>query len=322
MSRILYTKERWELVLDTNKRLMEQYLRNCKIEKKRPSTINEYFNDLRFFLSWNLLFNDNMSVLDFKKRHFDEYKYFALYERGNSNARVNRVLSAIRTMMSYAEDDDDEYEDYFRNPAAKIKGLEKEPIRAIAFLSQGQIDLLRTYLLENEMYKHLFLLDILYDSGARINEIFQVNKNSTIEDGYIKVICKGGKAEYILLHDRAMESLNLYLETLESGAPFWPNREGLPSTRTDTLRYLVNDMYVILKDLDETTPYFTPHSFRHTMIENMCNGSHYMCEKIGRPYTLEEVQLLVHHASTDMTSKYRKPRGHEVVFDLFGIKIS
>ena len=322
MSRILYTKERWELVLDTNKKLMDQYLRNCKIEKKRPNTINEYFNDLRFFLCWNLLYNSNMSVLDFRKRHFDEYKYFALYERGNSNARVNRVLSAIRTMMSFAEDDDDEYEDYFRNPASKVKGLEKDPVKVIAFLSQEQIDLLRNYLQENKMFKHLFLLDILYDSGARINEIFQVNKNSTIEDGYIKVICKGGKPEYILLHDRARESLSMYLESLVPGSPFWPNKHGLPAAGTSTLRGWVGDMYLILKELDETTPYFTPHSFRHTMIENMCNGSHYMCEKIGRPYTLEEVQLLVHHASTDMTSKYRKPRGHEIVFDLFGIKIS
>lgn len=322
MGRILYTKERWERVLDVNKRLMEQYLRNCKIEKKRPNTINEYFNDLRFFLCWNLLFNDNMNVLDFKKRHFDEYKYFALYERGNSNARVNRVLSAIRTMMSFAEDDDDEYEDYFRNPASKVKGLEKCPTKDIAFLSQEQIDLLRNYLLEYEMYKHLFLLDILYDSGGRINEIFQVNKTSTIEDGYIKVVCKGGKLEYLLLHDRSRDSLKLHIESLEHGAPFWPNKYGLPATGTSTLRGWVNDMYLILKQIDETTPYFTPHSFRHTMIENMCSGTHYMCEKIGRPYTLEEVQLLVHHASTDMTSKYRKPKDHEVVFDLFGIKIS
>ncbi len=322
MSRVLYTEERWEEVLESNKKLLNQYIRYCKVENKRPNTINEYFNDLRFFLCWNLLYNDNMSLLNFRKRHFNEFKYFAQYERGNSPSRVNRILSSIRTMMSYAEDDDDEYEDFLRNPAAKIKGLEVRPTKDIAFLSQEQIDLLRSYLLEHKMYKHLFLLDILYDSGGRINEIFQINKTSTIEDGYIKVICKGGKPEYLLLHDRAKESLKLYLDSQVQDSPFWPNNHGLPARGTSTLREWVNDMYLILKELDNTTPYFTPHSFRHTMIENMCNGTHYMCAKVGRAYTLEEVQLLVHHASTDMTSKYRKPREHAIMFELFGVKVS
>lgn len=322
MERVLFTAERWERVDEVNKRLLRQYIRSCKADRKQPRTIEQYECDLRFFLVWNLLFNENMSVFDFRKRHFNEFKSFMIEERNASNARINRILSAIRTMMSYAEDDDDEYEEYFRNPAAKIKGLEKKPVKENAFLSQEQIDLLRNYLLENEMYKHLFLLDILYDSGGRINEILQVNKTSTIEDGYIKVVCKGGRLEYLLLHDRSRDSLKLHTDSLEPGAPFWPNKYGLPARGTSTLRDWVNDMYLILKKLDETTPYFTPHSFRHTMIENMCNGTHYMCEKIGRPYTLEEVQLLVHHASTDMTSKYRKPRDHEVVLNLFGIKIS
>lgn len=322
MSKVLATKENWGSVNVINKQLMKEYLLNCKAEKKGVRTIGEYEHDLKFFSCWNLLYNDNMSVLDFKKKHFNMFKLFMLEERGASNARVNRLLSAIRRMMSFAEDDDEDYEDYIRNPAAKIKGLEKKPVKENAFLSQEQIDLLRNYLLKNKMYKHLFLLDILYDSGARINEIFQVNKTSTIENGYIKVVCKGGNLEYILLHDRALESLHMHLESLEPNSPFWPNKYGLPARKTSTLRGWVNDMYIALKKLDETTPYFTPHSFRHTMIENMCNGTHYMCEKIGRPYTLEEVQLLVHHASTDMTSKYRKPKDHEVVLNLFGIKIS
>lgn len=322
MSRTLRTKERLEKVNVINKQLLKEYLLNCKAEKKGKRTIHEYECDIKFFLCWNLLYNDNMSVLDFKKKHFNMFKLFMLEERGVSNARVNRLLSAIRTMMSYAEDDDDEYEDYIRNPAAKIKGLEVRPTKDIAFLSQEQIDLLRSYLLEYKMYKHLFLLDILYDSGGRINEIFQINKTSTIEDGYIKVICKGGKPEYLLLHDRAKESLKLYLDSQVQGSPFWPNKHGLPARGTSTLREWVNDMYLILKELDNTTPYFTPHSFRHTMIENMCNGTHYMCAKVGRAYTLEEVQLLVHHASTDMTSKYRKPREHAIMFELFGVKVS
>lgn len=151
MSSKLFTEERWELVNEVNKKLMKQYLRSCKADRKGERTIREYGYDLRFFLCWNLLENNNMSVLDFKKRHFDEFKYFMGEERNASSASVNRILSAIRTMMGYAQDDDDEYEDYMINPASRIKGLVKEPVREIAFLSQQQIDLLRSYLLEHKM---------------------------------------------------------------------------------------------------------------------------------------------------------------------------
>lgn len=319
MSRILYTKERWELVLDINKRLMQQYLRSCKGDRKAEKTIREYGYDLRFFLCWNLLYNENMSVLDFRKKHFEEFKYY-MSERGRSNARINRLLSAIRTMMAFAEDDDDDYEDYFRNPAARIKGLEKKPVKENAFLSQQQIDLLRAHLMEHEMYQHLCLLDILYDTGARVNEVLQVRDTETAHRGYLKVICKGGNSEYILLHDHAKESLKLHLSVKEPDEAFWVSKHG-PAKTTSPLRGWVKAMYKILKKLDPTTPYFTPHSFRHTFLQNATDGTHYLCEKIGRPFTMEEAQLLAHHKSIDMTKSYLKPKDNELIFNMFGIRL-
>ena len=320
MSSKLFTKERWELVNEVNKKLMKQYLRSCKADRKGERTIREYGYDLRFFLCWNLLENNNMSVLEFKKRLFDEFKYFMGEERNASSARVNRILSAIRTMMGYAQDDDDEYENYMINPASRIKGLVKEPVREIAFLSQEQIDLLRAYLIEHKMFQHLCLLDILYDTGARVNEVFQVSNTETLSKGYLKVTCKGGRNEYILLHKRAKESIQLHLAAKQPGEAFWQGKHG-PAKDASTLRGWVGKMYKILKKLDPSTPYFTPHSFRHTFLENTTNGTHYICEEIGRPLTMEEAQMLAHHKSIDMTKSYLKPKDNELIFNMFGIKI-
>ncbi|MBE6070037.1 MAG: integrase [Clostridium lundense] len=321
MSRVLYTKERWEQVNEVNKQLMKQYLRACKGDRKGERTINEYGYDLRFFLCWNLLYNNNMSVLDFKKRHFDEFKYFMGEERNASPARVNRLLSAIRTMMGFAQDDDDEYEDYMINPASRIKGLEKEPIREITFLSQRQIDLLRDYLAQHKMYQHLCLLDILYDTGARVNEVFQVSNTETLDKGYLKVKCKGGREEYILLHSHAKESIKLHLSVKKEGEAFWQSKYG-PARGSQTLRGWVSTMCNILKRLDPSAPHFTPHTFRHSFLENTTNGTHYLCQIIGRKFTMEEAQLLAHHKSIDMTKSYLKPKDDELIFGLFGIKIN
>ncbi len=81
-------------------------------------------------------------------------------------------------------------------------------------------------------------------------------------------------------------------------------------------------MYKILKKLDPSTPYFTPHSFRHTFLENATNGTHYICKEIGRPLTMEEAQMLAHHKSIDMTKSYLKPKDNEMILGLFGIKIA
>ena len=317
----LYSQERWNNVDEKNKKLLKQHLRNLKIERLRPKTIMQYESDLKMFLVWDLLFNDNMCVLDFKKKHFDEFRFFMTEERDVGNARVNRLLSSIRKMMNYAEDDDDDYEDYIRNPAAKIKGLPINPRKENAFLTEEQVVLLREYLRENKMYKFMFLLDIFYDSGARISEVFQVKNVETVPKGYIKVECKGGKNEYILIHDRGKESLGLYLPEVKDKEYFWMGDHGEPLKGESTIREWVGKMRKILFGLDPKTPYFTPHSFRHTVIENMTNGTHYLCNKIGRAFTLEEVQLIVHHKTTDMTKSYTKPRDNEMMFGLFGINL-
>lgn len=320
MSTVLYSEERWEKVNEVNKELMQLYLRSTRADRRRPNTCSEYYYDLRFFLTWNLLYNNNMSVLEFKKRHFDDFKFFMVDERNVSNARANRLLCVVRRMMSYAEDDDDQYEEYMRNVAAKVKSLERKPIKETSFLNQEQIDLLRGYLLEKKMYQHLCLLDLLYDTGARINEILQVKNTETLKHGYIKVECKGGEKQYILIHEHARESIKLHLSVKKEGEAFWQSKGGQVE-KTSTLRGWVKDMYIILKELDPSTPYFTPHSFRHTVIENLCNGTHYLCKKVGRELTMEEAQMIAHHKSIDMTKSYMKPKDNEMIFRLFGIKV-
>lgn len=320
MSKVLYSEERWEKVNEVNKELMQLFLRSTRADRRRPNTCSEYSYDLRFFLIWNLLYNNNMNVLDFKKRNFDDFKFFMIDERNVSNARANRLLCVIRRMMSYAEDDDDQYEGYMRNVAAKVKNLEKKPIKETSFLKQEQIDLLRDYLITKKMYQHLCLLDLFYDTGARINEILQVENTDTLKQGYVKVECKGGEKQYILIHEHSQESIKLHLSVKQPGEAFWQSKYG-PARNTGTLRGWVKDMYKILKELDTSTPYFTPHSFRHTVIENLCNGSHYLCKKIGRSLTMEEAQIIAHHKSIDMTKSYMKPKDNEMIFRLFGIKV-
>lgn len=318
----LYTHERWNAVDERNKRLMQFHVRNMKIEKLRPNSIHQYSCDLRMFMVWNLLYNDNMYLIDFTKMHFDEFKFFMIEERNASNARVDRLISAIRQMMDYAEGDDLRYKEYEHSKAAKVKSLGKGPVRDIVFLTEKQIVMMRDYLMQKKMFKLMFLLDLFYDSGGRISEILQVKNVESLVKGYTnKVELKGGEMGYLLLHDRAKESLKIYLNAVGDNEYIWLKKNGDYAKNESTIRDWVKKLRHILTDIQGKETPFTPHSFRHTVIENMCNGTHYLCEKIGRPFTLEEVQLIVHHKTTDMTKSYRKPRDNEVIFGLFGISL-
>ena len=323
----IFTSERWEQVNQTNKNLYKQYIRQCKTDRKSPRTIQQYEHDLRMFMVWNLLENNNMSVLDFKKRHFEDFKFYMIDDRQVSNARITRILAPIHMMLEYAEDDDDLYEEYVRNVSTKVKGLCKKPVKQITFLEDEQIEILREYLRENKMYKHMFLLDFLYDSAARINEIHQVDYHVSLFKGYTqKVVCKGQIEYNLILHSRAKESLKLFLASRNDKEAMYLWESGKYNNhgkvKVSQLRSWVHDMADILSKIENKSIYFTPHSFRHTAIENMSNGTHYLCKQIGRALTVDEIAIIAHHKSIEITKSYMKPKDDKILLDLFGIKIA
>ena len=171
----VFTKEKWQRANKLNKELLEDYLIELKSKRRRPSTLQQYESDGKMILCFIQEHMDNRCVLDFNKKDFRRISLWLTEERKVSNARFNRVFALIRGMMEYAEDEDD-YE-YDKNLARKIKGLPKEPVREIYFLTDEQIHKMRTYLLEHEMYRECAYLDISYDSVGRINEVLQIKKS-------------------------------------------------------------------------------------------------------------------------------------------------
>jgi integrase/recombinase XerD len=52
---------------------------------------------------------------------------------GMSNARGNSLLSALRSLLEFCADDDDY--DYEYNVGSRVKGLPRNPVREITFLT-------------------------------------------------------------------------------------------------------------------------------------------------------------------------------------------
>ena len=161
----IFTQEKWDMVNKYNKNLMNDFLLELKSQKKKEGTIKQYKNDLRILFIYILDELDNKPISKLNKKSFRNYSLWLNEECYMSNARVNRLLSALRSMLTYATDDDDYSDDIEINYAAKIKGLQKDKVRDIVFLSMDEVNYLYDTLIKNKKYQQATLLGLMIDSA-------------------------------------------------------------------------------------------------------------------------------------------------------------
>lgn len=319
----LYNEERYANVLQENKDICDDFLKECKARKLAASTQKQYANDCRWICCFIEKHLKNESILKLTKRSFRDFMIICTEEYELSSARCNRLLSCIHQLLSFCEEDDDLYEEYTRNASEKIKGLPKSPVRDIVFISDEIIVKLWQKLMDEERYKEATLLGILYDSGCRRNEIAQVERNSITKDGNSTNIVKGKrnknfKVLYFRLTKEAFEKYDA-LRTDDNPLLF-PAKEG-------TTAYVSIYEKVIgwRKDLKEITGddyEINAHTFRHCYVQNFLDGSHYLCRelKLGS-VPLEKIKSLCHHESSDTTLNYAEDNTDRDIEELLGIKL-
>lgn len=321
----IYTPELWEEVNRENKDLLDDFLIELKSRKKKKSTIDQYFNDGRIILIYILKELNNKSILELNKKQFRNMSLWMIETLNVSNARANRLMSMTRSMLDFAEEDDDY--DYDNNISKKVKGLPKEEVRDIYFLTDEQITILREELRKREEYQKMLLVDIAYDSAGRRNEITQVLKEGLLDKSNTNVVIgKRGKKFPLIYFSHTKESLKLWLDQrgeddIES---LWVTGKG--ENKRQTSYESIYDWCVGLADLlhkltGEYIP-FNLHSFRHSSLENMKGGTHYALKEIGKErMELNELMVYAHHNSVETTSSYLKNDENDLIFEAFGINI-
>jgi len=210
---IFFDEEIWKLVNPINKDILQDFLLELKQNKKSDQTIYQYEKDIMGMFIYVYKKFDNKSVLELNKKDFRNYSLYLTGECGVSNARHNRLMSSLRSMLNYIENEDD-YE-YLTNVAKKVKGLGKEPVREIFFLTDEQILKLKNKLIELKEFQKATLLMLAYDSGARKAELAGVKKQSFLDcnkSNTNKVVGKRRKAFNLVYFSGTRECAKLWLE--------------------------------------------------------------------------------------------------------------
>jgi integrase len=322
-----FTPEKWEEVNIVNKAIMDDYLQECQQRQMKDSTIKQYKNDWRIVMIKIMEMFGNKSILELNKKDWRKLSLYFKNSCEHSNARVNRLMSASRSMLAYCEDDDEDYEDYNTNTAGKVKGLGKEKVRDIIFYTDEDICKLYDSLMEKEEYQKACLLMLAYDSAGRKNELLQVKKfgfyNKNV-NASSSVIGKRGKEFQLVYFSKTKEAAELYLkERGEDDLDFMFTIGNGDALRPITGEAIYGWFKNFAKEMGQ--PEGNVHSMRHSCLENLSQAvhTHYALKEVGRPegLSLEELQLHANHGDSSTTASYLKDKSGEQKLSMFGFGI-
>lgn len=141
------------------------------------------------------------------------------------------------------------------------------------------------------LYQKLVIM-LLY-TGLRAKEFLALKVKDIDQDGYIKVINKGGDEDTIPIRDDLLSQITEYIEL--SGKK---KDDSLFNLDYNNLRYLVKRL-ALLAGIDKNV---TPHTFRHSF------ASHLAQEKMD----LIGIQRLLRHKNINTTQKYIHMRPREL----------
>lgn len=318
---VIYTPEKWKQVNRYNKSLLEDYMLEMKASKKKEGTINIYRGNIRVVFIYILEELDNAPIYKLNRKSFRNFMLW-LQDKDLSPARINNIFSALRSMLEYASNEKDYEEELEINYAAKVKGLQKEQVRDIVFLSDDEVEMIYNELMRKKKYCQALFCSIMYDSASRRSEVYQLKRDDLSETGKISksyVIGKRGKKYRPIYHDRTREAYKKYMETrIDDSDILWLSREGNPITKA-TLYIWVKTWRNIIKRKTGEYKEFNPHSFRHSALENYSDGTHYYSRQIGKKFSLEALQLLANHSDISTTQGYLKDKSEDILMEEFGI---
>ena len=273
---------------------VREYLNCLRVERGRASrTIEAYGRDLSDYASF--LSGRGISSVA-KADRGDLAAYEAdLMERGFAASSVKRRLSAIKGLYRYLV-----REERIPKSPADLIAVPKAPDRLPDVLSIDQVTRLLSQPCGDKPtdVRNCALLEVLYGCGLRASEACGLNLGDVaLDEGYLRVVGKGGKDRVSPISGAAARALSRYLETarpeLESargksqGAVFL-NARGGRITRQSVHKIVARAGLAIgIENLH-------PHTLRHSFATHLLEGG----------ADLRAIQEMLGHSDISTTQIY------------------
>ncbi len=301
-----------------NKWLAKDFLQEKKAQGKSEKTLYQYSKDFEIINTMIYRHFDNKCLLDMSRKDIRNLSLL-FQDMRMSNARINRLMSCLRSALDYFEDSDDiEYEN---NIGRKVKGLPKAPVRETTFLSDDLIYKIKDVLIqENKLLIAVWHM-LAYISAARKNELHQVEKDGLTERYYTnKVIGKRGKKFRLYYNQEVQDLIKKYLDFRgKDNIPYLfvhVNKNGDKSrVAYNTYNYWCEIISRIASNIEGKIIKVYPHSYRHSRLENLSTGEN----RDGIKVDINRLKVLANHESVETTQGYLDNHDEEALAEIFNM---
>lgn len=252
--------------------LVREYLDYLRIERgSSPLTVEAYANDLRDYTAF--LKGKGISGVDEIERGTVVSFEADLFSRGYAASSIERRISVLKGFHRFLV-----REGYTRRNPADTLPLPKTPDRLPDVLSVEQVDEMLSQPLEPgpAPLRDRAILEVMYGCGLRVSECSGLDMSDTmLDEGYLRVVGKGGKERIAPIAGAALRALVVYLEQARPAlakpfakptAAVFLNARGGRLTR--------QGMHAIVADAGRTIGIANlhPHTLRHSFATHLLEG--------------------------------------------------
>lgn len=283
----------------SSRALVDGYLEELKeVRGLSPHTIRAYGCDLSAFLAWCERTSRDPLTLDVRELR----SWLAELRQAHYSPRTtNRKLSSLRGFYSWLS------ERGLASQAAVLTQSGPKTGRHLPkVMSNADVERLLAAADGEEGTWRLFdlaLIEFLYASGARIQEVSNLNVGDVdFSRGQARLFGKGSKERLVPLYPKALEALLTYLKVVRpmraartAPSNIEANDAIFLSTRGNRMSaQALRRRVKALVALSGVSVSVSPHTFRHTYATELLNGD----------ADLRSVQELLGHASLSTTQVY------------------
>lgn len=252
--------------------LFREYLDYLRVERGSSTlTVTAYANDLKDYAA----FLQERGVADVGEVDRDAVVAYEadLFSRGYAVSSIERRISVLKGFHRFLVREGHAR----RNPADTLQ-LPKAPERLPDVLSVEQVDDLLSQPLETGPLplRNRALLEVLYGCGLRVSECAGLDLgDAVLDEGYLRIVGKGGKERVAPIAGAALRMLSDYLEKgrpelvrpyAKPTAAVFLNARGGRLTR--------QSVHAVVADAGRTigVANLHPHTLRHSFATHMLEG--------------------------------------------------
>ena len=257
--------------------LTDYIISECNYSLNTKASYSTTFYLLIEFL--NDVHNLKPNEISFENFNKDIIVEFLDYLENNRNAKLstrNQRLASIKSFFKYVQYNEPSLFDLCTQ-ILSIKN-KKVPNKMISYFTEEEIKIIIDYLNKENNLKYLTLICVLYETGARVNELINIKVKdiNLLEPASITLYGKGSKVRIVPISNELVKLLNKYFKQL-----YFDYGDGLLFYSKNHIQYSRFGINFIIKTLVDKLKilyptYFKgnyhPHSFRHSKATHLYNN--------------------------------------------------